>query len=557
MRKKRIIVLSICGIMSAGLVSAFLFPFRARSMGMSFSLLHHHSAACLGEVVKRQESDPPGRTGIRYEDVCPQCGGVVHHYEFIAHCNCGESWYREGHACFNSPYGSNPEGGCSNYSPVDFNTMHDHLSVENVCGRDEETVVGEVTVDLSTTDPAREVTLTVTYRGELAEPVFSWEEPDEPETEEEESEEADTEDETIALPKEDETSDPEDAKTDEETVEDEEEAAEESPSKLGSSITVVRNGIYTLLTEYEEDGIGYTLSKSVTIGNIDREGPEISDVYLSTEEKTTEPVRIIVEADDENGLDAEAYSIDGIHFFEDNVFSVKENGEYTVTVRDSLGNTSVKTITVSNIIKPAPPAKPAPEESKPEEIMEEPPAEEPAAEVLPTTQEEPVVEEPAEEDHPTKVSPATLVKEPEEEPKEPEPEPVPDEPKPEKGGILSWYRNLPTPVKVATTVSAGALIGGFLIWYAWMILFRTAKVMWTDESGKAHYLTRVFIRRKSPGFTLRLTKNALLRAENDAFCILLPGLFAALYRYQPVAILLENQMYSLHVEKEIRIHNPG
>ena len=60
MCKKRIIVLSICGIMATSLVSAFLLPVRARSMGISFPLLHHHSEACLGKVVRR-----PARISVR------------------------------------------------------------------------------------------------------------------------------------------------------------------------------------------------------------------------------------------------------------------------------------------------------------------------------------------------------------------------------------------------------------------------------------------------------------------------------------------------------------
>ena len=77
MCKKRIIVLSICGIMATSLVGAFLLPVRARSMGISFPLLHHHSEACLGKVVRRQESDSPGSLNKTYEDICPNCGGAI------------------------------------------------------------------------------------------------------------------------------------------------------------------------------------------------------------------------------------------------------------------------------------------------------------------------------------------------------------------------------------------------------------------------------------------------------------------------------------------------
>ena len=551
MCKKRIIVLSICGIMATSLVGAFLLPVRARSMGISFPLLHHHSEACLGKVVRRQESDSPGSLNKTYEDICPNCGGALHGYVYRCTCSCGETWYSEGYACYNSPYGSNPEGGCSNYSPVNFNTMHNHECMDYVCGNTEETEMGMVDIDISTTDPAREVTLTATYHGELAKPEFSWQE--EPEDTEEEGQDALGEE--FEEPS-DGTKEPEDPQ--EESEEDKEEADKESgPEKLGSSITVVKNGVFTLTTEYEEDGIGYSLSKSVTIGNIDRTGPEITSVTFSTETQTTEPVILTVEAEDENGLHEQAYSLNGTDFMEEDFFTVNENGEYTVYVRDSLGNISEKTVSVSNIIKPAPPSVPSPEPESEEEVV-------------PATPEEEV--KPAEE-HPTKVSPAVMVKEPEEEkPPKVEEKPLEEERKeeikpvtaeptepvlPKKKSLLQWYADLPAPVKIVTTISASTLAGAVMLFYAWLMLFRTARVMWVDEDGRKHFLSNAFIQRKTQGFAIRLTKRALLKAECDDFCILLPGLFVAIYRYQPVALFLEKHMYSLHVERKIQIHEAG
>ena len=130
-------------------------------------------------------------------------------------------------------------------------------------------------------------------------------------------------------------------------------------------------------------------------------------------------------------------------------------------------------------------------------------------------------------------------------------------PKEPKKKLWTWYSELPTPVKVATTVSASALVGGLIFIYTWLILFRTAKVKWIDEEGRGHFLARAFIRRKSTGFAVTLRRKDVLSARCDEFSILLPGAFAAIYHYQPISLWFEERMYSLHVEREIRISQPG
>jgi len=166
-----------------------------------------------------------------------------------------------------------------------------------------------------------------------------------------------------------------------------------------------------------------------------------------------------------------------------------------------------------------------------------------------------MVKEP-EEEKPPKVEEKPLEEERKEEIK-----PVTAEPTepvlPKKKSLLQWYADLPAPVKIVTTISASTLAGAVMLFYAWLMLFRTARVMWVDEDGRKHFLSNAFIQRKTQGFAIRLTKRALLKAECDDFCILLPGLFVAIYRYQPVALFLEKHMYSLHVEREIQIHEAG
>ena len=357
--------------------------------------------------------------------------------------------------------------------------MHEHVSIENVCGLEPEDVVGEIEISVSTTDPAPEVTLTATYQGRLNPPEMNWvegeieEETSKEPTEEEINDESEDETETEAET-DDETETEAETKTDDEDQED-------RPVKLGSSITVVKNGIYTLCTEYEEDGIFYTLNRSVTIGNIQKPEPK--------------------------------------------------------------------------------------QESREPEVINTPPEIE--------------SEIPSEEDppRPTKALPAVMVKEPEEEvseepvaeveeevlsvkeeaPKEPEPIIIPT-PKPElvpKKDLLTRIMLLPPVVKTVGVISAATLAGSAMIFYAWMILFQTARVMWVDERGRAHSLARAFIHRESTGFALTIRSKSLLRAERDEYKIVMPAIFAGIYRYQPVRLRFEERMYCLHVERCIDLPSQG
>ena len=475
MCKKRIVLWSICGFVASGLLAGILFPVHARSKGMSIYLYHHHSEACLGEVTKMQKADVYEHVERVSEDICPLCGATHNNYEFTALCSCGRFWYSTGHACYNSPYGSNPGGGCPNYASAEQDTTHEHVSVENVCGLEPEDVVGEIEISFSTTDPAPKVVLSATYKGRLNSPEMNWVEGEiEEDTKEEPAEEIideKTEDET-----ENEPEDGTGAEADDEPeTETDDEAGGDQPVKLGSSITVVKNGIYTLCTEYEEDGIFYTLNRSVTVDNIKKEEPK------------------------------------------------KESREPEVI------------------------------NTPPETESEIPPREEPP--------------------RPTKVLPATLVKEPkentseepvaevkeevlpvkEETPSEPEIIPIP---KPElvpKKDFLTRIMLLPPVVKTVSVISAGTLAGAAMIFYAWMILFQTARVMWVDEDGRAHSLARVFIHRESAGFALTIRSKALLRAERDEFKVVMPAIFAKVYRYQPVRLKFEERMYCLHVERTINL----
>ncbi len=119
--------------------------------------------------------------------------------------------------------------------------------------------------------------------------------------------------------------------------------------------TVTGNGTYTCSITYTDEssgGVG-SVNASITVNNIDNQGPTIS--ANQTEGWTKESVLLTATAEDgQSGLDENAYSWDGNEWLPGAERSVTENGSYTLKVRDRLGNQSEYTFTVSNIDREAP-----------------------------------------------------------------------------------------------------------------------------------------------------------------------------------------------------------
>lgn len=125
-----------------------------------------------------------------------------------------------------------------------------------------------------------------------------------------------------------------------------------STYQSSDEFTVTENGTYTI---YVKDVVGNISSDSITVSNIDKNGPEISSITEDTEDWTNGNITLTVTASDDGaGLADYAYSIDGSTFQESNEFTVTENATYTIYVQDSLGNVSTGSITVSNIDKDNP-----------------------------------------------------------------------------------------------------------------------------------------------------------------------------------------------------------
>ncbi len=112
-----------------------------------------------------------------------------------------------------------------------------------------------------------------------------------------------------------------------------------------SSFEVSQNGSYSFTVM---DSHGRTASESISVGNIDKEAPQVS-LSKSTSEWTEEGLTISASASDAlSGLADEAYSFSG-GFSSNSSLFVTANGTYSVTVRDRAGNTASASIEISNI----------------------------------------------------------------------------------------------------------------------------------------------------------------------------------------------------------------
>ena len=293
-------------ISAAGIAATFLFVIlgvsrvNAEGRVLEIPLYHHHTEHCMGDVTVIKEADGDQNLETVSESSCPVCGSTVHDYRFIAECSCGYHIEREGWACYHSMFGDDP-AGCPTYREIDFNTEHEHPERARICGLKETDSVGTIGIEISDTLPAKTITIKADYTGNLPGPEFQW---------------------------------------------------EDSEQKItpGSSISVEKNGIYTLLSTYAEDGNTYHVSKEIKINNIDTDGPVITKIRKDQTGPVNKPVTITVTAKDKMaGLAEKPYCIDGTEFQEGNTFEIAKNGTYQIAVSDSLGNVSVEEIEINNI----------------------------------------------------------------------------------------------------------------------------------------------------------------------------------------------------------------
>ncbi len=124
-----------------------------------------------------------------------------------------------------------------------------------------------------------------------------------------------------------------------------------SNGNAGAAVTVTENGTYTCAVTYKDNCSGEIGSAevSISVNNIDRQGPSIF-AEQSTTEWTNEPVKLTATAqDDQSGLHENAYSWNGGEWQSATEYTVTGNGTHILKVRDRLGNESEHVFTVSNI----------------------------------------------------------------------------------------------------------------------------------------------------------------------------------------------------------------
>lgn len=138
----------------------------------------------------------------------------------------------------------------------------------------------------------------------------------------------------------------------------------------GNTITAEANGTYQVTVTAAN---GQTDTAAITVSNIDKTAPTVSNACILESAPTGGFVTLSVSAaDGESGLHAEPYSFDGGSSWQGgHTYSVQKNGNYTVLIRDKAGNKSSVNIGVSLFAAkpvtptPAPTPAPSPSASQP------------------------------------------------------------------------------------------------------------------------------------------------------------------------------------------------
>lgn len=119
-----------------------------------------------------------------------------------------------------------------------------------------------------------------------------------------------------------------------------------------NTLRVSKNGTYSVSVR---DVAGNVTTQEFSVLNLDFDKPVIKAMTLSTTSQTNKDLTLTVTAEDVGlGLAKSAYRINGGTWQESNVFTITENGTYTIEVIDKAGNIQTGTKTVTNIDKVVP-----------------------------------------------------------------------------------------------------------------------------------------------------------------------------------------------------------
>lgn len=113
---------------------------------------------------------------------------------------------------------------------------------------------------------------------------------------------------------------------------------------------VTKNGSYKFIVA---DKAGNTISKTVKVANIDKTAPKVES-SLSTTKATNKDVEIRITGSDSSKIENITLPNKKTVKSSSTKYKVSKNGSYTFKVKDKAGNTTSKTVKVSNIDKSAP-----------------------------------------------------------------------------------------------------------------------------------------------------------------------------------------------------------
>ena len=108
-----------------------------------------------------------------------------------------------------------------------------------------------------------------------------------------------------------------------------------------------KNGTYYI---WVSDSAGNTTYRTIDINKVDTTGPKVQYAIDDSKRTTENYITITASAnDDESGLNDMPYSWDGQSWGNNNnTYKVTQNGTYKLYVRDKLGNTTERSITIKN-----------------------------------------------------------------------------------------------------------------------------------------------------------------------------------------------------------------
>lgn len=323
----------------------------------------------------------------------------------------------------------------------------------------------------------------------------------------------------------------------------------------GGTFTVDQNGTYTV---YVRDKAGNQSSTSITVTNIDKQGPDVS-IRLENSNWHSGNNKILVTASDANGLASEPYSYDGgVTWTSSSTYEIGGSGDYRVQVKDAAGNvtekslhaektplpTSTPTPLPTSTPTPLPTATPKPTMTNtpsPTEKMQIPTDLPPVTstpkptEAVPTATptketgvtQSPIMTEAIEE--PIIISPTIEI--PEEEPEEifieaPTQEPAKTEQIPEATVYIEEPQTptagIVTVIKYVTRPSLATPVEGGLFLVFGIYLFGTVRIYAKSSSGRFVLLGRVNKkrqRRHGKCYVVRLGRRHIKKAETGQFMI--------------------------------------